>query len=74
MVDIDSNGKAKLMVSNHESDDSKSAVFSYVLPDDLFKGDYIRKTIGSGFKNAWSLTVPSMSPGYPYAVRPNLND
>lgn len=70
-MDIDSNGQAKLMVSNHESDDTKAAVFSYVLPDDLFKGDYKRATIGSGFKNAWSLTVPSMAPGYPYALSPD---
>ena len=62
------------MVSNHESVDSKAAVFSYTIPDDIFNGTFKRVTIGTGFENAWSLTASNMAPGYPYAVRPNQND
>jgi len=35
------------------------------------KDDWTRKTIASGFKNAFSLTVPNMAPGFAYAMYPN---
>lgn len=33
--------------------------------------DWERQTIASNFHNAFSLTVPNMSPGFAYAVHPN---
>jgi len=33
--------------------------------------DWTRETIATGFKNASSLFVPNMSPGFAYAVYPN---
>ena len=34
-------------------------------------GEYTKYTLASGFKNAWSLAVPNMAPGFPYAVWPH---
>ena len=44
------------------------------VPADLFNGNYTRKTIASGFKNAFSLTVPNMCPGFPYPVHPQTSN
>ena len=33
--------------------------------------DWTRKTIATGFKNAFSLLVPNMAPGFPYPMYPN---
>ena len=33
--------------------------------------DWSRKTVASDFKNAFSLTVPNMAPGFAYAIYPN---
>lgn len=33
--------------------------------------DWMRKTIATGFKNAFSLTKPNMAPGFAYAMYPN---
>lgn len=64
----------QLLVNNHEKDNSKAAVFLYDVPSDLFNSkvtnDYAKKTIASGFKNAFSLLIPNMSPGFPYVVYP----
>jgi hypothetical protein len=71
---VNNKGSPSLLVSNHETDDSKSAVFTYDVPADLFGGDYTRHTIGTGFVNAWSIGGGNMAPGFPYAVKPNLKD
>lgn len=65
-------GKMQLLVNNHETDNSKAAIFSYDVPSgDLFgASSFPRKTIASGFKNAFSLLIPNMCPGFPYAVVP----
>ena len=34
-------------------------------------GEFTKMTIATGFDNAFSLTVPGMSPGFPYAVWPS---
>jgi len=73
LVDINNDGNKELLVNNHETDSSKAGVFLFSIPSDLFNGDYTRKTIATGFKNAWSLTVPNMCPGFPYQVYPDSN-
>eukprot|EP00347_Sterkiella_histriomuscorum_P005215 403357452 len=73
-LDIDGDGKHELLVNNHETDNKKAGVFLFDVPTDLFKGNYTRKTIASGFKNAFSLTVPNMCPGFPYAVYPQASN
>jgi len=70
-LDLDGDGSAELLVNNHEQDNAKAGVFSYGVPTDLFAGDFPRSTVATGFKNAWSLTVPNICPGFPYAVRPD---
>ena len=35
------------------------------------KDEWTRYTVASNFKNAFSLTVPNMSPGFAYAVWPH---
>ena len=58
-------------MNNHEKDDSKAAVFVYNVPVDIMEGTFDKFTIANDFKNAWSLFVPNMCPGFPYAVHPN---
>ena len=70
LVDLNGDGKKELLVNNHEKDDATNGVFAYTVPDDLMTGDFTKYTLASGFKNAWSLTVPNMAPGFPYAVWP----
>lgn len=69
-VDIKGNGKMELLVNNHETDNSKAAIFLYAVPADLFNGTFPRQTIASGFKNAFSFLIPNMCPGFPYVVYP----
>jgi hypothetical protein len=70
-LDIDNDGKYELLVNNHETDNSKSAIFLYDVPSDLFNGNFTRRVIANGFKNAFSLLIPNMSPGFPYVVYPS---
>lgn len=44
------------------------------MPTDIFNGTYNRTTIASGFKNEFSLTVPNMCPGFPYAIKPDSKE
>lgn len=69
-VDIDNDGKKELLVNNHETDNSKAAIFLYDVPADLFKGTFNKRVIANGFKNAFSLLIPNMCPGFPYIVYP----
>lgn len=72
-LDIDGDGKHELLVNNHETDNSKAAIFLYDIPadGDLFNGAYNRRVIADGFKNAFSLFIPNMCPGFPYVVHPS---
>lgn len=67
---MNGDGKKELVVNNHEQDNSKAAIFLYQVPNDLFKGDFVRTVIASGFKNAFSVFIPNMCPGFPYVVYP----
>lgn len=71
LVDLNGDGKKELLCNNHETDDDTNGVFAYTVPSDLMTGDFTKYTLASGFKNAWSLTVPNMAPGFPYAVWPH---
>ena len=70
MVDLNGDGKRQLLVNNHEKDKNTNGIWAYEMPKDLMTGDYTKYTIATGFKNKFSLTVPGMSPGFPYAVWP----
>lgn len=51
-------------------------MFLYSFPEsgDFFKDQFVKTQIASGFKNAWSLTVPNMCPGFPYAIYPEVSN
>lgn len=63
----------QLLVNNHETDNTKAAIFLYEVPADLFGGSFARKVIASGFKNAFALLIPNMCPGFPYAFKPSVD-
>ena len=71
VVDLNSDGSRQLMVNNHETDDATNGIYVYDFPKDLMDDNWPRQTLASDFKNAFSLTVPNMSPGFAYAVYPN---
>jgi len=71
MVDLNSDGNRQILVNNHETKSKKAGIWAYEFPKDLMNDDWSRQTIANDFKNAWSLTVPNMSPGFAYAVYPN---
>ena len=70
LVDLNGDGKKELLVNNHEKDDKTNGVYAYTVPSDLMTGEFKKYTLASDFKNARSLTVPNMAPGFPYAVWP----
>ena len=69
-LDINADGKYELLVNNHEKDNTKAGIFLYEVPEDIFSGVFKRTQIASGFKNAFSLLIPNMCPGFPYPVKP----
>jgi hypothetical protein len=71
MVDLNGDGNRQLMVNNHEKKNDLTGIYAYEFPKDLMQDTWERETIASNFKNAFSLTVPNMSPGFAYAVYPN---
>lgn len=48
-----------------------NGIWAYEFPSDPMNDDWTRQTVASNFQNAFSLTVPNMSPGFAYAVWPN---
>ena len=58
-------------MNNHETDSTTNGIWAYTVPDDLINGTYEKYPITTQFKNAFSLTVPNMAPGFPYAIWPN---
>lgn len=59
------------MVNNHQVWSNKNGIWAYEFPKDLMEDDWSRQTLATDFKNAFSITVPNMSPGFAYAVYPN---
>ena len=71
MVDLNGDGNRQLLVNNHETDDDTNGIWAYDFPKDMMNDDWSRQTIASNFKNAFSMFVPNMSPGFAYAMYPN---
>lgn len=69
-ADLNGDGVRELMVNNHEKDEKTNGIWAYEQPKDWMTGDWTRQTLASGFKNAFSLTVPGMAPGFPYPFYP----
>lgn len=60
------------MVNNHEKDNDTNGIWAYSFPTDWMTGTFTKSTLAHGFKNKFSLTVPNMSPGFPYAFYPEV--
>lgn len=71
LVDLNGDGKKELMMNNHEKDNKTNGIWAYTVPEDIMTGTFEKYPITTGFKNAFSLTVPNMAPGFPYPVWPN---
>ena len=71
LVDLNGDGQKELLVNNHEKDEKTNGIWAYTVPEDLMTGAFSKYTITTDFKNAFSLTVPNMAPGFPYPVWPN---
>ena len=71
LVDLNGDGKKELLVNNHETKDKDDGIWAYPFPNDPMNDDWTRFTVASDFKNAFSLAVPNMAPGFAYAVWPN---
>lgn len=69
-ADLNGDGQRDLMVNNHEEDDDLTGIWAYDMPKNWMTGEYTKYQIASGFKNTFSLTVPQMSPGFPYPFYP----
>ena len=72
LVDLNGDGKKELLFNNHEKDDATNGIWAYTVPKDPMSGDFEKYTIATDFKNAFSLMVPNMSPGFPYAIWPEV--
>lgn len=73
-ADLNGDGIKELMVNNHETDDSTNGIWSYDMPDDWMTGEYTKHTLATNFKNAFSITVPNMAPGFPYPFFPETKN
>ena len=71
--DINGDGRKDLLVSNHEKDNSKTSIYMYNVPKDLFTGSFTRTQIANGFHNANSFFIPNMSPGFSYPLYPHIS-
>ena len=71
LVDLNSDGTKQLVMNNHEKDSKTNGIWAYTVPEDLMSGTFGKYTLTAGFKNAFSLTVPNMSPGFPYVMWPD---
>eukprot|EP00455_Lapot_gusevi_P009013 TRINITY_DN13_c0_g1_i5.p1 TRINITY_DN13_c0_g1~~TRINITY_DN13_c0_g1_i5.p1 ORF type:complete len:405 (-),score=164.36 TRINITY_DN13_c0_g1_i5:108-1322(-) len=69
LEDLNNDGKAELLVTNHMGDRTKAAMYAYEVPADLKNGAFTRHTLYSGFVNVQS-GPGAAAPGFAYAFRP----
>jgi len=72
--DINGDGVKELMVNNHEKSDKTNGIWAYTAPLNWMTGEWEKHTLATGFKNAFSITVPNMAPGFPYPFYPKVSD
>lgn len=70
-VDLNGDGNYQLLVNNHEFVDEKAGIFLYDVPTDIFTGNFNKRQIASGFKNAPYYLIQNMCPGWPYVIYPS---
>ena len=73
-TDINGDGIKELLVNNHEKSNKTNGIWAYSAPVNWMTEDWTKHTIATGFHNAFSITVPNMSPGFPYAFYPKESD
>lgn len=73
LVDLNSDGKKQLVMNNHQKETADNGIWAYTVPDDLVSGAFDKYAITTGFKNAFSVTVPNMAPGFPYVMWPETS-
>jgi len=73
-TDLNGDGNKELMVNNHETDDTTNGIWAYSFPRNWMTGEFTKRTLATGFKNKFSLTVPNMAPGFPYAFYPETKN
>jgi hypothetical protein len=71
-TDLNGDGEKELMVNNHEKDDSTNGIWAYKFPRNWMTGDFEKYTLATDFKNAFSVFVPNMAPGFPYPFYPEV--
>jgi len=71
-ADLNGDGVRELMVNNHEKDENTNGIWAYEQPKDWMTGDWTKQTLARDFKNAFSITVPGMAPGFPYPFYPEV--
>ena len=69
-VDLNNDGVPELMVNNHETKSKDDGIWAYQFPSDWMTGDFNKVALATDFKNKFSMTVPNMAPGFPYAIWP----
>ena len=74
VVDLNGDGKLEVVVNNHETSTSDTAVYAFEIPADEFldASKYVRHTIASEFPVQWGFT--NMAPGFTNAVWPYASD
>ena len=73
LTDLNGDGQKELLFNNHETDSATDGIWAYTVPSDVMSGIYNKITIETDFKNAFSIAVPNMSPGFPYAIWPEVS-
>jgi hypothetical protein len=68
-ADLNNDGVKELLVTNHEGQAEKSAVFAYLAPNDYKTGPWTRKTLLSGIETR-QLGIGQASPGAAKAFYP----
>lgn len=69
-ADLNGDGIRELMVNNHETDDSTNGIWAYEQPKYWMTDEWTKRTLATDFKNAFSVVVPNMAPGFPYPFYP----
>jgi len=72
-IDINGDGKIDILVTNHENEPSKSAVFGYEIPSDYKSGHFMRHTLASGFVTRKQPVSDNASPGNAFPFFPKTD-
>lgn len=72
VVDLNADGRVELLVTNHENQASRSAVFAYEIPADARRGEWKRHTLLTGIPTYGGMG--QASPGHAISFFPRVDD